>query len=157
MKSIYLGIFIASIFVISCNNDDKNENIVFQKSLIATVDGESFMSNSEAYISSDGSLLTINGSNFQEVFSLRIANFSGEGTYVLTQSPNWSSYTIILDSNDPANTSTTYLGQSGNGELVVTRITGSKVMGTFSFIGINPLDSNDFVVIENGVFNTPHY
>jgi len=162
-KTIYLVLMCVAVSFTACNKDDDSSNDDDDNNggggsgsglLTAMVDGANFESDSEftqIQVLNGGSVMAITGPKAQETIQFNVNSYSGAGTY--TVSPTTiASYAIVTDPNDPVGSVLTYIAIS-NGELIITEDTGSNMKGTFSFVGVNPLDQSDSVNVTNGSFD----
>ena len=132
------------------NNNNNNNNTTFAMS--TTIDGEDWGTNSMvAVINTNGDEVTITGVGDGNVNSLTItmASFSGVGTYqIVDANDNYAAYNII------GTTNVWYapLGTTGTGVISVSKFENNVISGTFSFVGVNPLDGNSTKTFANGSF-----
>lgn len=162
-KTIYLSFVCLAMVFASCSSDDDNNddnggnggnggNGTSTGTLTATVDGASYSSDPAfTQIQIINGVLAITGPKAQETIQFNVTSFDGTGTYAVSPT-TVASYGITTDPNDPINSTTTYVGIS-TGELVITEDTGSNMKGTFSFVGVNPLNPGDTVNVTNGAFD----
>ena len=158
MKTLkILSLFLlASMVLVSCKKDDDggDDPQAASGTLMASVDGTSFESDAsltQVQVLNNGSVLAITGPKAQETIQFNVNAYSGVGTYDVSPT-TIASYGIVTDPSDPVGSVITYVAVT-DGELRISEDTGSNIQGTFSFVGVNPLDTSDTVTVRNGSFN----
>ena len=163
-----LFVMIGSLLTLSsCSSDEDggSSGSAASGTLEAKVDGTTFKSlsiSSSATVSNGGQNLVIIASNSDgNAFAFTILGYDGVGTYQVgggINIANSASYTETdVDINNPQN-STTEIWQAPYddtiaGEVKVSEETGSKVIGTFSFMCKNVNGDGSVKNITEGSFN----
>ncbi|MBV1922547.1 MAG: hypothetical protein KUG68_00810 [Flavobacteriaceae bacterium] len=159
-KTIYLSIVCLAMVFASCSSDDDNNDDdgggggASAGTLTASVDGAAFESDpafTQIQVLNGGTVVAITGPKAQETIQFNVNAYTGVGAYSVSPS-TIASYGIVTDPSDPIGSVITYVAIT-TGELNVTEDTGSNMKGTFSFVGVNPLDPSDSVNVTNGAFN----
>lgn len=158
-----------AITLTSCSNDDDSGEDdpgtpgAGSGVLVAKIDGNNFESmeiSSSATVANSGQNLIIIASNSSgRAFSLTVIGFNGPGTYPLgggANITNSASYTET-DVSNPQNPSTEIwqapYDSSAVGEIVISDVTDTKVIGTFNFTCKNVGGDQSVKTITDGSFD----
>ncbi|MEZ4852787.1 DUF6252 family protein [Flavobacterium sp.] len=167
MKSIkLLAIFILSVTMFACSNDDDggNDGTAAAGTVTAKVDGTTVTSTSELTVATlisygSSNVLSIQGTNMEgKGYRITINDVDGEGTFQLggnSVNTNIASY-VEGNATDPLNSqmwTAPYDDDSINrGEVAISSFSETNVKGTFSFSCKNPNDDSVKTITE-GSFN----
>jgi len=155
IKILSLLLFVGLAFTACKSDDDGGDNPSnAEGSLTAKVNGASFESDpslTQVQLLNNGTVLAITGPKAQETIQFNVNAYSGVGTYDVSPT-TIASYGIVRDPNDPVGSAETYVAVT-DGELNISQDSGTNIQGTFSFVGVNPMDPSDTVNITDGAFN----
>ena len=144
LKISLIAIF-ACLFVTSCSSsDDLGLGGSGGKSLSVKIDGSSFNASelTTSAIVTNGILTIQGGKTNGETLRVTIMNYTGAGTYKTGDNISNVNSMNYITLSPVATWSSAF--DIGSGTLVVSSDSGSKVEGTFNFVGVNGNSSKNF-------------
>jgi hypothetical protein len=144
LKISLIAIF-ACLFVTSCSSsDDLGLGGSGGKSLSVKIDGSSFNASelTTSAIVTNGILTIQGGKTNGETLRVTIMNYTGAGTYKTGDNISNVNSMNYITLSPVATWSSAF--DIGSGTLVVSSDSGSKVEGTFNFVGVNGSSSKNF-------------
>jgi hypothetical protein len=147
----------AALALAACSNDggtDPDDDDFIDGTLTASVDGVGFTANLRATAVYSGNALTIDASQTtatgSKLIDLSVVNVTGPGTFTVTTAGCSAVYGEIVNS-----IATSWGANSfqGTGTVVITHLTSTHVMGTFSFVALPLLSGTGQRTVTNGTFS----
>jgi hypothetical protein len=146
MKNLKISLIaiIGCLIMFSCSSNDSGLEGSGGKSLSVKIDGNSFKAAglTTSAIVTNGILTVQGGKSNGETVRLTIMNYTGAGTYTTGDNLSNMNSMNYITLTPIATWSSTF--NIGSGTLVVSSDSGSKVEGTFEFVGVNGNASKNF-------------
>ena len=156
-RTARIGSLMTLIWVIGCSGDgsDPLAPAGGAKHVWATVDGELFISDTvfADLVGDHLQVIVWRGSDVLRIVSQEIA---GAGTYAMSADPSAATYASV--SIEGRYHFTTGWGPPSDGTLTLTTVSPNRVIGTFSFVGVDyswdaPWTTGETVTVQNGVLD----
>lgn len=161
LKLVSISIFSILLFLLSCSNDDEQNNSPQEETyfLTAKIDGVDFIADASSLVSfgADGTgFYNIKGNRSNGDFiTITLVSPTSTGTFIMSNNINNSAPRSNFSIPSGENWSTHVLRGTeilGSGEAIVTTNNDTYMEGTFSFTGFNPLDNFSVKLITEGKF-----